>query len=233
MADNDAILISGATGCIGSTLARSLHADGQPLVLFGRNSESLEKLAAELPGADVLVGDIGQADSLSTDVTFPERLAAVVHAAGICEGRPFSESDPALIREHLEVNLVGPAELTRLALPALRATRGSVVLVNSLVGLYPWPGWIGYAMSKYGLRAFAETLRLEEFANGVRVTSIFASRVATPLQAKVHAQEGKEYMPDEWVQPETMARTIRTVLETPRDAELKDITLMHQQYPRP
>jgi NADP-dependent 3-hydroxy acid dehydrogenase YdfG len=156
-----------------------------------------------------------------------------VHAAGICEGRPFSDSDPALIREHLEVNLVGPAELTRLALPALRAARGSVVLVNSLVGLYPWPGWIGYAMSKYGLRAFAETLRLEEFDNGVRVTSIFASRVATPLQAKVHAQEGKQYVPEEWVRPETVARTIRTVLETPRDAELKDITLMHQRHPRP
>ncbi|MFC5266435.1 SDR family oxidoreductase [Kribbella qitaiheensis] len=233
MADNDAILISGATGCIGSTLARSLHADGQPLVLFGRNAESLDKLAVELPGAQVLVGDIGRADTLADSVTFPERLGAVVHAAGICEGRPFSESDPALIREHLEVNLVGPSELTRLALPALRAARGSVVLVNSLVGLYPWPGWIGYAMSKYGLRAFAETLRLEEFDRGVRVTSIYASRVATPLQAKVHAQEGKEYVPDEWVQPETMARTIRSVLDTPRDAELKDITLMHQQYPRP
>jgi NADP-dependent 3-hydroxy acid dehydrogenase YdfG len=233
MADNDAILISGATGCIGSTLARSLYSDGRALVLFGRNAESLQKLAGELPGSQVLVGDIGNADSLAGSLEFPERLGGVVHAAGICQGRPFSESDPALIREHLEVNLVGPSELTRLALPSLRAARGSVVLVNSLVGLYPWPGWIGYAMSKYGLRAFAETLRLEEFATGVRVSSIYASRVATPLQAKVHAQEGKEYVPDEWVQPETMAHTIRSILDTPRDAELKDITLMHQHYPRP
>ncbi|MEV8374537.1 SDR family NAD(P)-dependent oxidoreductase [Kribbella sp. NPDC056861] len=233
MADNDAILISGATGCIGSTLARSLYSDGRALVLFGRNAESLEKLAGELPGSQVLVGDIGDADSLAGSLEFPDRLGGVVHAAGICQGRPFGESDPALIREHLEVNLVGPSELTRLALPALREARGTVVLVNSLVGLYPWPGWIGYAMSKYGLRAFAETLRLEEFTTGVRVSSIYASRVATPLQAKVHAQEGKEYVPDEWVQPETMAHTIRSILDTPRDAELKDITLMHQHYPRP
>ncbi|GAA0953009.1 SDR family oxidoreductase [Kribbella koreensis] len=233
MADNDPILISGATGCIGSTLARSLYADGRALVLFGRNEERLAKLAAELPDAEVLVGDIGRADTLAGNLELPRKLKGVVHAAGICEGRTLSDSDPAQIREHLEVNLVGPAELTRLALPALRAARGTVVLVNSLVGLYPWPGWIGYAMSKYGLRAFAETLRLEEFETGVRVSSIFASRVATPLQAKVHAQEGKEYVPDAWVQPETMARTIRNVLETPHDAELKDITLMHQQYPRP
>lgn len=232
MADNDAILISGASGCIGSTLARLLHADGRALILFGRNREALDKLAVELPGAQVLTGDIGHADTLK-DVTFPERLAGLVHAAGICEGRPFEDSDPAIIREHLEVNLVGPSELTRQALPALRQGRGTVVLVNSLVGLYPWPGWIGYTMSKYGLKAFAETLRLEEFDRGVRATSIFASRVATPLQAKVHAQEGKEYHPDEWVQPETMARTIRNVLDTPHDAELKDITLMHQKYPRP
>jgi NADP-dependent 3-hydroxy acid dehydrogenase YdfG len=232
MADNDAILISGASGCIGSTLARLLYADGRALILFGRNREALDKLAVELPGAEVVTGDIGQADSLE-GIQLPERLAGVVHAAGICEGRPFEDSDPAIIREHLEVNLVGPSELTRQALPALRAGRGTVVLVNSLVGLYPWPGWIGYTMSKYGLKAFAETLRLEEFDRGVRATSIFASRVATPLQAKVHAQEGKEYRPDEWVQPETMARTIRNVLDTPHDAELKDITLMHQKYPRP
>src|SRR5690349_9248215 len=116
MADNDAILISGASGCIGSTLARLLYADGRALVLFGRNREALDKLAVELPGSQVLTGDIGQADSLAAALTgtdtgadaqgnrLPDRLAGVVHAAGICEGRPFADSDPAIIREHLEVN---------------------------------------------------------------------------------------------------------------------------------
>lgn len=228
-------LISGATGDIGGAVARELHASGRPLLLLGRDKDKLAELAAELPGSTTITGDVGHPDELAgaLDGQLPDELDALVHVAGICERAPALESTPDVVRAHLEVNLVGPAELTRLALPALRAARGHVVLLNSLVGLYPWPGWSGYAMSKYGLRAFGETLRLEEFENGVRVTSIYASRVATKLQAKVHAQEGKEYQPEEWVRPETIATTIRAALDLPRDAELSDITVKHQPYPRP
>jgi len=228
-------LVSGATGDIGGTIARSLHATGRPLLLLGRDEERLAKLAAELPGATPVLGDVGRPDELAgaLDGRLPDRLDALVHAAGICEREPALESTPDVVRAHLEVNLVGPAELTRLALPALRAARGHVVLLNSLVGLYPWPGWSGYAMSKYGLRAFGETLRLEEFENGVRVTSIYASRVATKLQAKVHVHEGKEYQPEEWVRPESIAQAVLNALDFPRDGELSDITLKHQPYPRP
>lgn len=235
MNTTDATLISGATGDLGGTIARVLHEAGRPLLLLGRDAEALDKLAADLPGSTPVVADVGHPDGLAAELDgkLPERLAAVVHAAGICNRAPATESTPDIVRAHLEVNLIGPSEVTRLALPALRAARGHVVLINSLVGLYPWPGWSGYAMSKYGLRAYGETLRLEEFENGVRVTSIFASRIATKLQAHVHAEEGKHYEPEEWVRPDTIAATVQAALDLPRDAELSDITVKHQPYPRP
>ncbi len=88
---------------------------------------------------------------------------------------------------------MAPAELTRLLLPQLRAARGHVVFVNSGAGLRANPEWGAYAASKHGLKALADALRGEEADHGVRVTSVYPGRTATPMQEKVHRQEGKEY----------------------------------------
>ncbi len=125
----------------------------------------------------------------------------------------------------MDVNVLAPAELTRLCLPALRASRGHVVLVNSGAGLRANPGWSSYAASKHALRALADSLRGEERQSGVRVTSIFPGRVATAMQAKVHDQEGKEYDPSDWIAPESVATAVLTALDLPRDAEMTDVTV--------
>ena len=103
------------------------------------------------------------------------------------------------------MNLTSAALLTRAALPALRVTGGTVVFVNSGQGLNASPGWSAYAVSKFGLRAFADALRAEEAEHGVRVTTVFPGRTATPMQEKVHEQEGKEYDAADWSAPETVA----------------------------
>ncbi len=123
------------------------------------------------------------------------------------------------------MNLLAPAELTRLALPALRAAHGTVVFVNSGAGLRANPEWSAYAASKHGLRALADALRAEELGTGVRVTSVFPGRTATPMQAKVHEQEGKEYDEADWIRAETVADAIRHVLDLPRDATIPDVTV--------
>ena len=84
-------------------------------------------------------------------------------------------------------------------LPALRAARGTVVFLNSGAGLVAHPEWSAYAASKFGLRAVADSLRAEEAGAGVRVTSVYLGRIATPMQQKVHEQEGKDYDPGDWV----------------------------------
>ena len=128
-------------------------------------------------------------------------------------------------REHLDVNLLAPAELTRLALPGLRAARGTVVFVNSGAGLRANPEWAPYAASKHGLRALADALRAEEQGDGVRVTSVYPGRTATAMQERVHEQEGKEYDAGDWIRPETVADAIRHVIDLPRDATIPDVTV--------
>jgi short-subunit dehydrogenase len=100
-----------------------------------------------------------------------------------------------------------------------------VVFVNSTSGLRANPAWSAYAASKFGLRGFADALRAEEAENGVRVTSVFPSRTATPMQEKVHDQEGKDYDASEWITPETVADAIVHVLDVPPEATIPELVV--------
>lgn len=227
-------LVTGAGAGIGAAVARALSARGDELVLLARSEERAEQLRAEHPGARTLVADLADPSALADVLAaqgLPERLDSLVHVAGFVELGPVGEVGVPVWRRTMDVNLLAPAELTRLCLPALRATRGHVVFVNSGSGLRANPAWSAYAASKHGLRALADALRAEEADAGVRVTSLYPGRTATGMQAKVHEQEGKAYDPDAWIAPESVATTVLSALDLPRDAEMTDVTV--RPGPRP
>lgn len=217
-------LLTGAGSGIGAALADVLHARGDSLLLLARSRERADELAARWPGAETLVADLADPGS-AAGLDFPEELDSVVHAAGVVDLGPVAELTVEQWREHLDVNLTAPAELTRLTLPALRAGHGTVVFVNSGAGLHAHATWAAYAASKHGLRALADALRAEEKGHGVRVTSVYPGRTATPMQQRVHEQEGKEYDAGDWIRPETVADAILHVLDLPRDASIPDVTV--------
>jgi short-subunit dehydrogenase len=217
-------LVTGAGSGIGAVVADALHARGDDLVLPARSRERAEELSARYVGAEVPVADLSEVEAIA-DLELPAALDSVVHAAGVVDLGAVAELSAWQWRDQIEVNLLAPAELTRCALPALRAVRGTVVFVNSGAGLRANPHWAAYAASKHGLRALADALRAEELAHGVRVTSVYPGRTATPMQARVHEQEGREYAAEEWIRPETVARTILEVLDLPRDATIPDVTV--------
>lgn len=221
-------LLTGAGAGIGAALARVLSDRGDDLVLLARSDERAAELRESFPGARTLVADLaapeGLADALA-DQGLPARLDSLVHVAGVVELGAVADTPVEVWRLTMDVNLLAPAELTRLCLPALRAARGHVVLVNSGSGLRANPDWSAYAASKHGLRALADALRAEEAPAGVRVTSVYPGRTATAMQEKVHEQEGKEYDPSAWIRPESVATAVLTALDLPRDAEMTDVTV--------
>lgn len=217
-------LLTGAGSGIGAVLARRLHDRGDRLVLPARSGTRADDLRAAYPDATVLVADLAVPGSVER-LDLPDRLDSVVHAAGVVALGPVAELSTADWATQLQVNLVAPAALTRVALPALRAARGTVVLVNSGAGLTAHAAWGAYAASKHGLRALADALRAEEGGRGVRVTSVYPGRTATPMQEEVHRQEGKEYDAAQWVDPGTVVEAILHVLDLPADAVLTDLTL--------
>jgi NADP-dependent 3-hydroxy acid dehydrogenase YdfG len=221
-------LITGAGSGIGAAVARRLLDRGDELWLLARDAGRAKELAGRYKGARTLVGDLAEPERLSWALSHqevPERLDSLQHIAGIVELGPVGDTTPKTWNQTLAANLVSPAELTRLLLPQLRLARGHVLFVNSGAGLNAHAEWSAYAASKHGLKALADALRLEEHGNGVRVTTVYPGRTATPMQAKVHSQEGKEYDASRWIAPESVATTILMAVDLPRDAEINDVTV--------
>jgi NADP-dependent 3-hydroxy acid dehydrogenase YdfG len=217
-------LVTGASRGIGAAVARTL-APGHDVLLGGRDAAALERLAVELPGARPWPVDLTDEAALARAAAGVERLDVLVHSAGVGLLGTVAGTAAATWRRQFEVNVVAVAELTRLLLPALRAARGHVVLLNSGAGHAARPGWASYAASKFALRAFADALRAEEAEHGVRVTTVYPSRTATPMQERVHAQEGRAYDADRWIAPGTVADTILHVLDLPADATIPEVTV--------
>ena len=218
-------LVTGAGSGIGAAVAEVLHARGDRLVLLARSDSRAAELAERFPGAATVVADLADATAVERLAGLPDRLDSLLHVAGVVELAPVAELDAGQLRDQLDVNLVAPAVLTRVCLPALRAAHGTVVFVNSAAGLSAGASWSAYAASKFGLRALADALRAEEQEYGVRVTTVFPSRTATPMQEKVHEQEGRTYDSSRWISPETVAATVVHVLDLPRDATIPEVTV--------
>ncbi|MFE7570536.1 SDR family oxidoreductase [Streptomyces sp. NPDC057539] len=221
-------LITGAGSGIGAAVARRLHERGDDLILFARDAGRAGELASAFPGARTLVGDLANPDRLSwalAQQSLPDRLDSLLHIAGVVDLGAVGDLTPKTWHHQLNVNLVAPAELTRHLLPQLRVSHGQVIFVNSGAGLSAHAEWGAYAASKHGLKALADALREEERANGLRVTSVYPGRTASPMQAKIHQQEGKEYDATRWIDPGSVASTILAALDLPRDARIDDVTV--------
>ena len=205
-------LVTGAGSGIGAVLAERLLERGDDVVAVARSAERAHDLRSELAGATVVVADLAVAAEVEALAAYlPPSLDSLVHAAGVVDLGPVAELTTEVWQQQVAVNLVAPAVLTRVALPALRAGRGTVVFVNSGAGLFAHPRWSAYAATKHGLRALADSLRAEEREHGVRVTSVYPGRTATPMQERVHHQEDRPYDPAEWIDPHTVVEAILQV----------------------
>ncbi len=221
-------LLTGAGSGIGRLVAEGLAARGDRLVLVARDARRAAELTADFPTAAPLIADLARPERLADAVAaadFPDAVDSVIHAAGIVELGEVADLPLAAWTSQVTVNLVAPAELTRLVLPRVRAAKGQIVFVNSGAGLTAHPQWAAYAASKHGLKALADALRGEESAHGVRVTTVYPGRTATPMQEKVHAQEGAAYHPEAFIDPASVVTAILTAIDLPRDAVISDLTV--------
>ena len=154
-----------------------------------------------------------------------------MHAAGVVDLGPVADLDLDDWQRQLAVNLIAAAAADpgRPARAARRA-RDRGASSTPAPAWPPSPQWSAYAASKFGLRALADALRAEEAEHGVRVTSVFPGRTATPMQEKVHEQEGKEYDAAAWSRARDRRRRRSCTCSTcPRDSVIPDVMLR----PRP
>jgi NADP-dependent 3-hydroxy acid dehydrogenase YdfG len=215
------ILVTGAGRGLGRTLAAELTARGDKVIAHARSESALEGV----PHQASLVLDLAEPALIAEAVRGIDHLDAVIHNAGIAHIAPVAQQTLEWWERTLTVNVTAPAELTRALLPALRAARGHVVFVNSGAGITAGPKWSSYAASKHALKALADSLRGEEQANGVRVTSVYPSHFDTDMQRSVREQYGSAYDPSRATSPESIAKTIADLLRTPEDMVINELRI--------
>lgn len=224
-------VITGASSGMGKAIALGLAAQGAVLCLVGRRRDALEDVAQQARSltscvrlylADLTLDH--DLDALTAQLRHDvARLDLLVHSAGAyalgrVESAPVADLD-LLYR----TNVRAPYVLTQALLPMLKASRGQIVFVNSLVVLTAAPNASQYAATKHALKALADSLRAEVNAEEIRVLTVIPGRTASPMQVEVHRLEGRAWDPDRLLQPEDVASAVLNALSLPRNAEVTEL----------
>ena len=172
MISGSRVLLTGATGGLGCTLAHTLHAQGGQLVLSGRRNEVLMPLAAEL-GALAIVADLAQPVDVERLTAAAGAVDVLVANAALPASGNLLEFSQAQIDTLLAVNLAAPIALVRALAPGMVSRgRGHIVLVSSLAGKAASPASSIYSATKFGLRGFAHGARADLRHSGVGVSVV-------------------------------------------------------------
>jgi NADP-dependent 3-hydroxy acid dehydrogenase YdfG len=237
------VLVTGATSGIGLATARLFIDAGDRVVALARNQAVLEELEAAW-GDDRLF-------AIAADLRDPEQLAlafdavaerwggvdVLINNAGLGHDAPLLTGDDELWREILEVNVLGLAICTRLAVAQMRARgdAGTVVHVSSMSGHRVPGGGAMYAASKHAVRALTEGLRKELRAagSGVRVCCVSPGGVETDFQVRQHGAEraAEIYGSHTQLQPDDVAEVVHFLVTRPAHVEIHDVLLRPTPQP--
>jgi NAD(P)-dependent dehydrogenase (short-subunit alcohol dehydrogenase family) len=181
------ILVVGATGVLGSTLATSLHAKGARLVVSGRRVDALASLANSLSGTLAVNGDLRDAASLrqvvGATVAHLGGLDGVVNAAGVVAFGNLLDTPDEMIEELFLTNVLGPLWLLRAALPHM--VSGSFMLnISGVVAEQPLPGMAAYSSSKAAMFAADQALTRELRRVGVSMIDVRPPHTETGLATR-------------------------------------------------
>jgi NADP-dependent 3-hydroxy acid dehydrogenase YdfG len=181
------LLITGASSGIGAATARQASAEGWRLVLAARSGERLEALAEELGGpgralavrCDVTDWDAQQRMAQAALASFAQ-IDAVFANAGFGGPRGFLSDTPEHWREMVLTNVYGAALTLRATIPALRESRGHLLLTSSVAVRRALPGSM-YSCTKHAVTAMGEAARQDLHGSGIRVTLIEPGMTDTPF----------------------------------------------------
>jgi short-subunit dehydrogenase len=174
------VLITGATGGIGSAIARELAGLGCVLTVTGRSQADLERLVSELgPPARGFPADLTNLEQIHDLLAWAAPVDVLVATAGVEAADDLAVVSDAELQDAININLLAPAALAKAALAPMKARgSGHIVFISSVAGLVATPGnGTLYTATKWGLRGLGLALRQELHGTGVGVSTIFPGPV--------------------------------------------------------
>ncbi len=197
---NRIVLLTGASVGIGRELALQLAGPGTHLALAARDGAKLEEVAALCRGRGsetlVVPTDVGVESEcqrlVERTVQELSGIDTLLLNAGQDMGARLDElTDASVLERLMRINYLGPAWLTRFALPHLKASHGRIVVVSSLAGLTGVPTRSGYAATKHALHGFFDSLRIELAGTGVSVTLACPDFVKSEIHRRALGPDGR------------------------------------------
>ena len=190
-------LITGASGGIGGSITKALHAAGATVGISGTRVEPLEALAAELGDrAHVLPCNLSDAEAVDA---LPKAAAAamgsvdiLVNNAGITRDQLFMRMSDDEWQSVIDVNLTSTMRLCRGVMrPMMKARWGRIINISSIVGATGNPGQVNYAASKAGMVGMTKSIAYEVASRGITANAVAPGFIATPMTEKL-TDEQKE-----------------------------------------
>jgi 3-oxoacyl-[acyl-carrier protein] reductase len=180
-------IVTGASQGIGRATALRLAKDFSGVALAARNAEALEKVAAEIKvsGADPLTAELDLRSRESAELLVKRtlerfgRIDALVNIAGAVPQIDLFEMTEDQWQDGLELKLHGARRLTILAWDALKASKGSVVLISGSAALDPKPGFAAVATVNAAIIALAKAFAEQGIKDGIQVNSVVPGPIMT------------------------------------------------------
>lgn len=194
---NNTILITGGSAGIGLELAKQLLAQGNQVIITGRNAERLQKAAAQLPGVTAIAGDVAKADDVARLVSQVSQehpgLNMVINNAGAAfvhnpssDSGTFEKAEAEMLTNYLSI-----IRLNELLLPLLkRQPAAAIVNVSSIVTFAPSSAIPTYSASKAALHSYTQTLRHLLAGTSVKVFELMPPLVNTDFSEDIGGANG-------------------------------------------
>ena len=215
-------LITGASTGIGAATARHAAQAGYRLVLAARSLDKLEALADELGGEERALAvrcDVTEWDDqealVATTLERFGRLDVAFANAGFGAARGFLEDAPEHWRAMVLTNVLGAAYTVRATLPALKETKGHILLTGSVAGRRAISGSL-YSSTKWAISGMGESLRQDVNGTGIRVTLVEPGQVNTPFFD--NPSEGR-------LEPDDIARAVMFAVAQPPHVDVNEILI--------
>lgn len=211
------ILVTGATGALGSRIATLLAGAGAQLVLTGRDAQKLQALGLNAELFTLDLAQPGAAASLVQTVTSSGQLDGIVVAHGVVAFGPVAELAPSTVQTLTVLNQTSVIELIQSAIPALLAAKAAgsepfILTISGVIADMPTAGMAAYGASKAGLKAFVAATQRELRREGIRVVDTRPPHTETGLASRAIAGVAPAF--PQGLEPDSVAVRIVAAITT-------------------
>jgi len=199
------IIVTGSTRGIGKEVAKQLLKLDYSVVINGRNTKRLHNTLSQLEAIShhllAVESDVStpQGAKKLIDSAFQHfgRIDGLVNNVGVSSRGNVSALHPEVIQAVFQSNVFGAIYPTQHALPFLRESKGAIIFVSSVAGIRGLPGLAPYCASKMALRAFVDSLRIEEHPTGVHFGIVMVGKTAVEADKEVITESGQKRLLEE------------------------------------